>query len=58
MKCSDGAWLPEYSFVVLEHGVMDQKCGVCPGHQYRGLEKALNGKLKRGDILWSRKKEG
>ena len=45
-SCPGGSWLPQYSYVVLEHGVMDKKCGVCTGHQYGNLEIALNGKKK------------
>ena len=43
-SCSKGAWLSEYSFVVLEHGIMDKKCGVCPEHSYDSLIGALQGK--------------
>lgn len=43
-SCGNGAWLTEYSFVVLEHGIMDKKCGVCPEHSYDSLIGALQGK--------------
>ena len=43
-SCSNGTWLSEYSFVVLEHGIMDKKCGVCPEHSYDSLIGALQGK--------------
>lgn len=43
-SCGNGAWLSEYSFVVLEHGIMDKKCGVCPEHSYDSLIGALQGK--------------
>ena len=43
-KCAGGDWLEDYSYVVLEHGMMDKKCGVCPNHNYANLEQALHGK--------------
>ena len=43
-KCAGGDWLEDYSYVVLEHGMMDKKCGVCPNHNYANLEQALRGK--------------
>lgn len=43
-SCVGGTWLRNYSDVVLEHGVMDKKCGVCRKHDYAGLERALHGK--------------
>ena len=43
-SCVGSAWLKNYSTVILEHGVMDKKCGVCPGHHYQDLERALHGK--------------
>lgn len=49
-RCSDGEWLSAYSFVVLEHGIMDKKCGVCPGHSYDSLERALNASSKEGYV--------
>lgn len=45
-RCIGGSWLQNYSYVVLEHGIMDKKCGVCPHHNYRDLERVLNGKRK------------
>ncbi|KAL9971674.1 hypothetical protein ACROYT_G017871 [Oculina patagonica] len=41
-SCVGGAWLRNYSYVVLEHGVMDKKCGVCHKHDYTNLEQALH----------------
>ena len=52
-KCAGGAWLEDYSYVVLEHGMVDKKCGVCPNHNYTNLERALHGKNhhQENDIL-------
>ncbi|KAJ7372106.1 hypothetical protein OS493_020531 [Desmophyllum pertusum] len=41
-SCVGGDWLQNYSFVVLEHGVMDKKCGVCPRHDYSNLERVMH----------------
>ncbi|XP_027054855.1 uncharacterized protein LOC113681918 [Pocillopora damicornis] len=41
-RCIGGSWLQNYSYVVLEHGIMDKKCGVCPHHNYHDLERVLN----------------
>ncbi|KAK2556083.1 hypothetical protein P5673_022099 [Acropora cervicornis] len=49
-NCSNGAWLSEYSFVVLEHGIMDKKCGVCPEHSYDSLIGALQARKKEGYV--------
>lgn len=50
--CVNGAWLSNYSFVVLEHGIMDKKCGVCPEHSYDSLAGKLQGKkLRRPSAL-------
>ena len=46
--CSGGQWLTNYSFVVLEHGMMDKRCGVCPGHRFEHLAYSLNGKSTVG----------
>ncbi|CAH3045403.1 unnamed protein product [Pocillopora meandrina] len=40
-RCIGGSWLQNYSYVVLEHGIMDKKCGVCPHHNYHDLERWL-----------------
>ena len=45
-RCIGGSWLQNYSYVVLEHGIMDKKCGVCPHHNYHDLERVFNGKRK------------
>ena len=47
-SCSEGEWLSEYSFVVLEHGMMDKQCGICPEHGYEHLANTLNGKTTQG----------
>ncbi|XP_022797942.1 uncharacterized protein LOC111336170 [Stylophora pistillata] len=40
-SCVGGSWLQNYSYVVLEHGMMDKKCRVCPNHHYNDLERAV-----------------
>ncbi|XP_020604561.1 uncharacterized protein LOC110043456 [Orbicella faveolata] len=45
-KCDGGAWLQDYSYVVLEHGMVDKKCNVCRDHNYTNLEQRLHASTK------------
>ena len=49
-KCSGGTWLQDYSYVVLEHGMVDKKCGVCRNHNYTNLEQTLHGKRRQHNL--------
>ena len=49
-NCVGGTWLQDYSYVVLEHGMVDKKCNVCSEHNYTNLEQALHGKRRHHNL--------
>ena len=40
-----GVFIDNYSYVILQHGMMDKKLNVCPMHSYGKLRKKLKGNV-------------
>jgi hypothetical protein len=39
-----GPFVDNYSYVVLQHGMMDKKLNMCPNHVYTTLKAKVQGK--------------